>query len=61
MSVHVLLSLLGPEEIRRYSEDQLDELSEALIQAIDSNPPTRARLMTAVEDAIAELPVSTRS
>jgi hypothetical protein len=56
MSVNVLMQLLRPEEVRTYSSEQLEILSEALVRAIDDDPPTRARLEAAVAAAVEQMP-----
>lgn len=55
MSIQVLLALIGPEEVRKYSEDELEVLSGALVRAIEADQPTHARLLGAVRTELRKL------
>ena len=48
VSVQVLMTLLGPDEVAGFSEVDRDQLSAALVAAIEANADIRRRLVEAV-------------
>jgi hypothetical protein len=48
VSVQVLMALLGPDEVADFSDVDRDQLSAALVAAIEANADIRRRLVEAV-------------